>query len=72
MDLWGKKMERAEAILKGFKKYNTGIACKYGHLSLRYSSNGICLECSVNLKKEGSVAYQKKYYLNITKPKRKK
>ena len=36
---------RAEAKKQGFKYYFTGKPCKHGHLSNRYVSNNICVEC---------------------------
>jgi post-segregation antitoxin (ccd killing protein) len=38
-------MKRAEAKLLGLKTYNTGKPCKHGHLSNRYASTAICVEC---------------------------
>jgi hypothetical protein len=38
-------MKRAEAKAQGLKFYNTGKPCKHGHLSDRYTSTAICLEC---------------------------
>ena len=38
-------MKRAEAKAQGLKFYNTGKPCKHGHLSDRYTSTGICVEC---------------------------
>lgn len=38
-------MKRAEAKAKGFKFYSTGKPCKHGHLSYRYTSTAICVEC---------------------------
>lgn len=38
-------MKRAEAKALGLKTYNTGKPCKHGHLSDRYTSTAICIEC---------------------------
>lgn len=38
-------MKRAEAKAFGLKFYNTGKPCKHGHLSDRYASTAICVEC---------------------------
>jgi hypothetical protein len=38
-------MKRAEAKALGLKFYNTGKPCKHGHLSDRYASTAICVEC---------------------------
>ena len=36
---------RAEARARGASRYVTGLPCKLGHLTERYVSNGICVEC---------------------------
>ncbi|PSV43602.1 hypothetical protein C9J47_22300 [Photobacterium indicum] len=36
-----------EAVVKGLKRYYTGVPCKHGHLSERYRISRICLECSI-------------------------
>lgn len=36
---------RAEAIRLGVRRYYTGIPCKHGHRSERYTTTGSCLEC---------------------------
>ena len=38
-------MKRAEAKAQGLKFYATGKPCKHGHLSDRYTSTAICVEC---------------------------
>ena len=38
-------MKRAEAKAQGLKFYTTGKPCKHGHLSDRYTSTAICVEC---------------------------
>ncbi len=53
-------MERKEAQDKGFSTYNTGRSCKHGHLPIRYSINGACIEChrqyQSNSQKRGKAA----------------
>lgn len=39
-------ISRAEAARKGRKTYFTGIPCKHGHISERYTSNNVCITCS--------------------------
>lgn len=36
---------RKNAILKGHKRYYSGMACKNGHVTERYASNNICVDC---------------------------
>lgn len=38
-------MKRAEAKALGLKFYRTGKPCKHGHLSERYTSTTICVDC---------------------------
>lgn len=38
-------MNRAEAKLKQMSQYFTGIPCKNGHLTYRYTSSGACSGC---------------------------
>lgn len=55
----GTLVNRNEAIEKGFKRYFTGVPCKHGHISERYTSKnqraGQCVSCSV-AKKESKEA----------------
>lgn len=37
---------RQQAIKNGEATFNTGRACRKGHMSDRYSSNGICIQCT--------------------------
>lgn len=37
---------RDEAADKGLLKYWDGKKCKRGHLSERYTRNGVCIECN--------------------------
>lgn len=39
------KGARAEALLKGETKYISGKPCKRGHIGLRMTSTGTCIEC---------------------------
>jgi hypothetical protein len=41
------KTTRKAAILSGESWYYTGKPCKNGHLSRRYTLNGICEECRI-------------------------
>jgi len=48
MDFTMKKKKiilRQSAIALGKSVYFTGKACKQGHVTQRYTSNGACLEC---------------------------
>ncbi len=38
---------REEAKAKGLKHYFTGKPCKHGHVSRRFTSNGICTSCNL-------------------------
>jgi hypothetical protein len=40
-----KCIAKEKAIAEGAVKYFTGIACKNGHISDRYTVNGDCVEC---------------------------
>ena len=39
-------------MLQGISTYDTGKLCKYGHSSIRYTSNGYCVVCSNGSLKE--------------------
>lgn len=45
-DSSGVPTKRAEAISLGLIHYFTGRPCKHGHVSKRYTQNGICAECN--------------------------
>lgn len=47
-----KIITREESILRGLGRYFTGIECKNGHLSERYTSNTVCVTCSQIRKKK--------------------
>lgn len=42
---------RSEAVSKGFKKYFTGVPCKNGHISQRYTVSTLCLACNAEAQK---------------------
>lgn len=35
-----------EAIAAGSRKYFTGVPCKHGHVSVRYTTTMVCLKCA--------------------------
>lgn len=39
-------MTRTEAARKGLTFYSSGKSCKHGHDAVRYTCNGICVECN--------------------------
>ncbi len=43
---------RREALRKGYKMYWTGSACKYGHISVRYTVSGQCKKCYQNFRQD--------------------
>lgn len=45
-------ISRKEAKEQGLDFYYTGKPCKHGHVSKRYVSTGVCLECIKNYNKE--------------------
>ncbi len=38
-------IQKEQARELKLKKYFTGIACKYGHLTFRYTNTGACVRC---------------------------
>lgn len=51
-----------EAREVGSNKYNTGMACKYGHFADRYSHNGQCCACGYEAAtKHRATVYGKEY-----------
>lgn len=40
---------RGEAKARGAKYFFTGQPCKYGHIALRYTKAGSCLECHAKI-----------------------
>lgn len=54
---------RAAAIAAGVPRYNTGVPCKAGHLSERYTKGGMCIECStLNSEKRNADGAVKAWY----------
>ncbi len=41
-----KVITRVEAIEAGTLRFYTGKKCRHGHDSERFTSNGVCVECS--------------------------
>ena len=39
-------ISRSEAKSKGLSVYMTGKACKYGHITYRYTKSKLCMECA--------------------------
>lgn len=39
-------VSRTEAARKGLTFYSSGKSCKHGHEPVRYTCNGICVECN--------------------------
>lgn len=59
---------RKSAMLHKEPQYDTGIPCKHGHSSARYTSNGYCVKCSNEMlkswrskNKEKENQYKKEY-----------
>lgn len=52
-------ISRNEARMKGMTRYKTGKRCKWNHIAERYTSTGMCVECS-NL-------HSKKYHSQLKK-----
>lgn len=54
--------KRKEAMLAGETTYFTGNPCKHGHVSKRFTVNGVCVECaSVKQKKLVANGYSGAY-----------
>ena len=45
-------MSRKKALTAGLIQYNTGLPCKNGHESPRYTSTGMCVKCRENYNKD--------------------
>lgn len=56
-----------EARAKGAGFYYTGLPCKRGHISVRYASNGSCLDCFRDVWKSAKFKSAKKAYYDIHK-----
>jgi|DEB0MinimDraft_10_1074344.scaffolds.fasta_scaffold00191_24 5-methylcytosine-specific restriction endonuclease McrA len=55
-------ISKKQAQEQGLKRYFTGKPCKRGHVSERYVSGGVCIECDNNrVRSKEYVEYQKKY-----------
>ncbi|EJD6367785.1 hypothetical protein LHV16_17615 [Providencia rettgeri] len=50
-----KIITRKEAVTNGLSRFYTGKPCRHGHDSERFTSNGVCVECSAI----NSAAYRK-------------
>lgn len=55
-------VSRKTAKFIGSKFYFTGNTCKRGHISIRYTTNGRCLECQVEYENTERVKEQRKSY----------
>ena len=62
-------VKRQEAQTKQLVRYFTGIPCKHGHVSERYTKNRCCIKCNEIDVKQSSIkhkekrrAYRKKHY----------
>ena len=43
---------RKDAQAAGAVKYSTGKPCKHGHVAPRYTSNGLCVTCAVDVNRK--------------------
>lgn len=48
-------ISKKDAKAAGLDSYFTGKPCKNGHVSSRYTSNGVCVECHTNRNRSGRV-----------------
>jgi len=55
-------ISKKQASLDGLKHYFTGTPCKRGHVSVRFVSTGVCLECSRESNRARK-AYKADHYL---------
>lgn len=53
-------ISRAEARARGLKRYFPGSKCKYGHISERLVSNGVCIVCRADIEKRYNTAHPEK------------
>jgi hypothetical protein len=51
-------ISRKEAKSLRMRWYFTGLPCKYGHVRLRLTNNGACIECSQRLKRISAEKYR--------------
>lgn len=56
-------VSKAEAIELGLNKYFTGIPCKKGHISHRYTKNGSCFGCTLENQFKRSRASDPRHYM---------
>src|ERR1051326_1356860 len=52
---------RVEAKTKKLTYYFTGQKCKYGHVAVRQTSNGKCMECQKLIRPDSDRRYREKY-----------
>ena len=50
-------ISRQDAKAKGLSRYYTGQPCKHGHVAMRQTTNGICVECSLLINKRWAEKY---------------
>lgn len=54
---------RPTAKTHGLKKYFTGLPCKQGHISEKYTTSGSCIQCfRIRGSSEARVQYEREYY----------
>ncbi len=65
------KVTWTEAKEQNLKFYFTGVPCKFGHVTLRYTSGSACIDCTKNkaslftqTNKDKRKAYQQTYRIN--------
>lgn len=63
---------RAEARAQGLKRYDTGVPCRHGHVSPRYTSNRQCVECMRLRHVKRTDEQSARYNANITDEQRKR
>ena len=56
---------RTEAVRRGLYKYFTGVPCKNGHLTLRYTNTSVCIACHAAYQKAYKAGYKSKKSLAI-------
>lgn len=68
---------RGQAKAAGLKRYYTGVKCKHGHLSERFTSSGTCVTCVYTIYKrkpgrqyrstEKSKKYKQETFIQLAK-----
>lgn len=53
-------ISRAEARARGLKRYFPGSECKYGHVSERLVSSGVCIICRADIEKRYNASHPEK------------